>query len=139
MKCTGRVRVKIMNCKSCRCSSISFYSIITHWPFDKSKKPQIYDEEPAFYDESCSTKSQRNYLHKVWPRCDHYSNHPVISQNAWKYLWERDFKWPNPIPSTDHPNHYMTYIKISRLDKEFFLIGKSILLACLIFFFNLKP
>ena len=37
-----------------------------------------------------------------------------------KYLRERDFKWPNPIPSTDHPNHYMTFIEISRLDKEFF-------------------
>ena len=32
-------------------------------------------------------------------------------------------------PSTDHPNHYITFIEISRLDKEFFLIGKSILLC----------
>ena len=70
-------------------------------------------------------------------RCDKCSNHPVISQKAWEYLRECDFKWPNPIPSTDHPNHYMTFIEISRLDKEFFLIGKSILLSYI--FFNLKP
>ena len=71
------------------------------------------------------------------PRCDHCSNHPVISQKAWEYLPEHDFKWPSLIPSIDHLSHYITFIETSPLDKEFFLIGKSILLSYI--FFNLKP
>ena len=71
------------------------------------------------------------------PRCDHCSNHLVISQKAWEYLLEHDFKWPNPIPFTDHLSCYMTFIEISRLDEEFFLIRKSILLSYILI--NLKP
>ena len=61
-----RARYATVNCVRCRCSSISFYSIIAHhWPFDKSKKQQVYHEGTVLYVGTCSTKIQRSYLHKM--------------------------------------------------------------------------
>ena len=92
-----RARYATVNCVRCRCSSISFYSIIAHhWPFDKSKKQQVYHEGTVLY---VQRKSNEAIFTKCCePRCDHCSNHSVINQIAWEYLRERDFKWPNPNP-----------------------------------------
>ena len=60
----------------------------------------------------------------VDPRCDHCSSSPIISTEAWNYLKEREFKWPNPIPSTaDHPGHFKTFIEIDKLDSESITTG----------------
>jgi len=52
------------------------------------------------------------------PRSNHCSNSQIISQNAWKYLAEREFKWPNPIPSLNHPDHFMTFLEMEQLDAD---------------------
>ena len=57
------------------------------------------------------------------PRCLHCSKRPVIAKEAWDYLKERDFKWANPVPSLNYPNHYITFVEVSQLDKDFLLTG----------------
>ena len=54
------------------------------------------------------------------PRCDHCTgNPPNASSKVWQYMKEREFKWPNPLPSVEHPGHYMTYLEIENLGTVF--------------------
>lgn len=52
------------------------------------------------------------------PRCYHCSTHPIIAKEAWGFLKDRDFKLPNPIPSLDHPGHYMTFKEVELMDNS---------------------
>ena len=52
------------------------------------------------------------------PRCSHCSTRPILSKMAWEFLKDRDFKWPNPIPSLDHPGHYMTFKEVELMDND---------------------
>lgn len=57
------------------------------------------------------------------PRCTHCSKRPVISTKAWNFLKERDFKWPNPIPSIKYPGHYMTFLEVEQITNEELVTG----------------
>ena len=37
----------------------------------------------------------------------------------------RDFKWPNPKPSSMHDNHYMTFKEMSNLECDEYLTGNQ--------------
>ena len=52
------------------------------------------------------------------PRCNHCASNPIISKTAWAFLSERNFKWPNPVPSTNFSGHYKTFIEISEMEES---------------------
>ena len=45
----------------------------------------------------------------VNPRCSHCADNPVILTVAWDYLRERDFKFPNAVPSINHQEHFLKW------------------------------
>ena len=57
------------------------------------------------------------------PRCSYCVENPPKQSPAWNYLAERDFKWPNPVPSTDYPEHYMTFMEIEQIATEMLKSG----------------
>ena len=60
------------------------------------------------------------------PRCDHCTgNPPNASSKVWQYMKEREFKWPNPLPSVEHPGHYMTYLEIENLGTVFWNVADN--------------
>ena len=61
----------------------------------------------------------------VNPRCIHCADKPVISTVAWGYLRERDFKFPNPVPSINHQGHYQTFLEVEQLSSESIKTGNS--------------
>jgi len=61
----------------------------------------------------------------VDPRCDHCSSRPIISTAAWDFIKERDFVWPNPIPSPTYENHYMTFLEMCEIGNEFLITGNA--------------
>ena len=50
--------------------------------------------------------------------CDHCGKNPPVQSKAWNFMKNRDFKWHNPVPSPDHPNHYMTFLEASNTETE---------------------
>ena len=46
------------------------------------------------------------------PNCTHCTSSPVIAAKVWDHLKERDFKWPNPVPSEAHPGHFKTFMEV---------------------------
>ena len=63
----------------------------------------------------------------VDPRCDYCTTHPIISTKSWEYLREREFKWPNPVPSLNYPGHFKTFLEVDQLDSEYIEIGMCIM------------
>ena len=57
------------------------------------------------------------------PRCGHCVENPPKQSPAWKWLAERDFKWPNPVPSINHPEHYITFMEIEQIATEMIKSG----------------
>ena len=57
------------------------------------------------------------------PRCNHCVSNPVVSVKAWKYLKDREFKWPNPVDSVEYPRHYQTFLEVDKLDKDYIKTG----------------
>ena len=58
-------------------------------------------------------------------RCSHCADKPVISTVAWVYLRERDFRFPNQVPSINHQVHYQTFLEVEQLNTEFIKTGNS--------------
>ena len=50
--------------------------------------------------------------------CDHCSSNPIVSLNAWEYMKDRDFKWPNLMPSAKFPNHLITFLEVPNVDNN---------------------
>lgn len=61
------------------------------------------------------------------PRCNYCPENPVKALQLWNYLRDQDFKWPNPMPSPQHPGHYMTYMELENIDKNSLKTGKVLL------------
>ena len=40
----------------------------------------------------------------------HCTSEPIITKEAWSELRERNFKWPNPVPSEEHHGHFKTFV-----------------------------
>ena len=82
-------------------------------------------EELRFMFKHLERKSNELIFSKCCnPRCDYCQERPIVAKEAWNYLQERDFKWANPMPSTESPGHYMTFLEVSKIDKDFIVTGK---------------
>ena len=56
----------------------------------------------------------------------HSRKYGIVFQILLKqYLKEREFKWPNPEPSTSHPGHFQTFMEVERIDKDFISTGDT--------------
>ena len=64
------------------------------------------------------------YCKCINPNCSHCTENPVISTKAYNHLVERNFKWPNPIESTDFPGHFKTYLEMEQIDSSHFKTGE---------------
>ena len=65
------------------------------------------------------------YLKCVDPRCEYCTSNPNKAVDAWKYLKEREFKWPNQEPLTSHTGHFQTFMEVERIDKDFISTGDT--------------
>ena len=98
---------------------INFFQLLSG-PITRLKQNKPMMQELRFMIKHMQRKSNEVVIMKCnEPRCLHCSTRPVKSVEAWGYLSERDFKWPNPIQSTEHPNHYKTFLEMDQLDNEF--------------------
>ena len=46
------------------------------------------------------------------PSCSHCTSTPIIAEEAWEAMKNKEFKWPNPTPSESFPGHYKTFMEI---------------------------
>ena len=57
------------------------------------------------------------------PACSYFSSHPIRASKMWEFLRKKEFKWFNPVPSTTHPGHYLTFLEVLQLDKKDLPLG----------------
>ena len=69
--------------------------------------------ELRFMYNHINKKSNEIIFQKYYkPNCSNCTSSPVIATKVWDHLNERDFKWPNPVPSLAHPGHFKTFMEI---------------------------
>ena len=52
------------------------------------------------------------------PACQYCTKHPVRAKKMWEYLRQQKMKWANPVPSTLHPGHFMTFLEVCELNEK---------------------
>ncbi len=88
-------------------------------PVGKLRSNKEIVSEMRFMAKHIDRKSNEIIFAKCMdPACAYCTNNPVRALKMWEYLRHRQMKWANPVPSTMHPGHFMTFLEVSELVNE---------------------
>ena len=76
-------------------------------------------KELYFMTKNIDRKSDELVIMKCYgPTCVYCAKNSPKPSLAWDFLKNRNFIWFNPFPSQEYPEHYVTFIEMSKIDNE---------------------